>query len=86
MLRAVLALRLRERKIQNPSEGPETVGFFGFPRFVLFSNRNPKKHMVFFGFPTEIPKSTGFFSPETEQENQKNPVFFGFPPKIKKSM
>ena len=45
MLRAVLALRLREPKIQNLCEGPETFGFFGFPR-------------VFFGFPTEIQKNT----------------------------
>ena len=40
----------KEPKNQNLSAGPETFGFFGFPRFFWFSNRNPKNHMFFFGF------------------------------------
>ena len=35
-------------KIQNLFEGPETVGFFGFPRAFWFSYRNPKTTIMFF--------------------------------------
>ena len=42
--------------------------------------------MVFFGFPTEIQKNTGFlvFHQRPNKKTKKNLVFFGFPPKIKK--
>ena len=75
-------------KIQNLFEGPETVGFFGFPRAFWFSYRNPKTTIVFFfGFPTEIQKNQGFFgfSPETYPKNKKTQGFLGFPPKIQKN-
>ena len=90
MLRAVLALRLREPKIQKSKtflRGPKLLDFFIFLRFFWFLSEI-KKHMVLFGFPTEIKKKLGFFgfSPEIEQENQKNPVFFGFPPRIQKKI
>ena len=90
MLRAVLALRLREPKnpkIQNLLRGPKLLDFLIFLRFFWFSKRNPEKKtwcflekIVFFGFPTEIKKTQGFsgFSPETEQDNKRNPVFFWF--------
>ena len=83
MLRAVLALRLREPKIQNLSEGPETFGFFCFHRVFWFSNRNPKTHCVF-GFPTEIKKTHGFLfftrnltkKQKKHVKSPKNNVFF----------
>ena len=37
----------KKTKIQNLSEGPETFGFFGFPRFFGFENRNPQNHLFF---------------------------------------
>ena len=80
------ALQNQKSKIQNLSEGPQTFRFFGFPRvFLVFHQKSQKKHMVFFGFPTEIQKTQGVFafSPETEQKN-KQTVFFWFPFKIKK--
>ena len=89
VLRAVLALTLSEPKIQKSKtllRGPKLLDFLVVLGFFWFSNRNPKKHMVFFVFPTEIQKHRVFcFSPETEQANQKNLCFFGFPPKIQKS-
>ena len=78
------------QKIQNPSEGPETFGFFGFPRvFFGFPTKiNKKNTWCFLVFQQKSKKTQGFwgFSPETEQENQKKHcVFFGFPPKIQKN-
>ena len=37
-------------KIQNLSEGPETFGFFGFPRVFLVFQQKSKKSHVFFDF------------------------------------
>ena len=42
--------KTKNPKIQNLSAGPETFGFLDFSRVFLFSNRNPKIHMNFFGF------------------------------------
>ena len=63
MLRAVLALRLTEPKIQNLCEEPETFGFFGFiPEL--------------FGFPTEIQKTQGVFVFQQKSKNTQG--FFAF--------
>ena len=64
VLRAVLALRLREPKTQKSNtllRGPKLLDFLVFLGFFWFSNRNPKKHMVFFGFPAEIQKKHRVF-------------------------
>ena len=46
------APRTKNPRIQNRTEGPETFGFFGFPRVFCFSNKNPKTTR-FFGFTPE---------------------------------
>ena len=89
MLRAVLALRLREPKIQKSKtllRGPKLLdflvflGFFGFPTKIqkntwcfLVFQQNPTKHRVFLVFHQRPNKKT-----------KKTCVFFGFPPKIQK--
>ena len=63
-------------KNQKLSEGTETFGFFGFPRFFLFSNRNPNNHIVFFevlGVKQET--QVFFFFVRSLVENQKTLCF-----------
>ena len=73
-------------KIQNLSEGPETFGFFGFPRVFLFSNRNPKNHVVFLDFKWKNQKKhrVFWFSCSVFGEKPKNPCFLDFCWKTKK--
>ena len=89
MLHAVLALRLREPKIQKSKTclRPETFGFLGFPRvFLVFPQKSKKNHSVF-GFPTEIQKTQVFFvfHQRPNQKTKKIQGCFGFPPKIPKA-
>ena len=98
MLRAVLALRLREPKIPKSKtflRGPKLLDFLIFLRFFWFSKRNPEKKtwcflekIVFFGFPTEIKKHRVFlvFHQRPNKTTKETLCFLVFHLKPKKTM
>ena len=72
-------LRRGKPKNQNLSEGPETFGFFGFPRvFLGFPTEIPKNHMVFLNLGGNRKKSTGcfWFSCSVSGEKPKKTLCF----------
>ena len=74
-------LRRGKPKNQNLSEGPETFGFFGFPRvFLGFPTEIPKNHMVFLNLGGNRKKTQGVFGflVRSLVKNQKNLLFFSF--------
>ena len=86
--------KTKNPKIQSLCEGPETFGFFGFPRvFLVFLGFALKKPCVFLDFCWKTKKTQGFFVfllgfwRKTKKtlcffgfllENQKTQGFFGF--------
>ena len=71
--------KTKNPKIQSLCEGPETFGFFGFPRvFFGFLGFALKKPWFFLDFCWKTKKTQGFFgfSAGFLAKNQKNLVFF----------
>ena len=71
--------KTKNPKIQSLCEGPETFGFFGFPRvFLVFLGFALKKPWFFLDFCWKTKKTQGFFgfSAGFLAKNQKNLVFF----------
>ena len=91
MLRAVLALRLREPKIQKSKtsvRGPKLLDFLVFLGFFGFPTEIPKKHMVFFWFSNRNQKTQGFwvFNQRPNKKQKKPWVFLAFHLKSKKPL
>ena len=75
-------------KIQNLSAGPETFGFFGFPRVFLFFQQKSKKSYVFFDFRSKTKKHRVFFYflVWSLVKNKKTLCFLDFCWKTKKNL